>query len=68
MYFLSNGNGTPVVPCKCCLTSIPFDFCAPFQERIVFESQGLPVYVDFFVPVKFFKGSLVINALYTIFT
>ena len=59
---------TPVVTCKSCSTSIPFDFLIHFQERIVFESQGLPVYGDFFVPVKLFKGSLVISALSTIFT
>jgi hypothetical protein len=71
MYFLSNGNRTPVVTFKSvarfpCLLSFVHIF--NFQGQIVFECQGLPVYVDFFVPVKSFKGSLVINALYTIFT
>jgi len=41
MYFLNNGNGTNFITYKS-VTQLR----ANFQERIAYESQGLPVLVD----------------------
>jgi hypothetical protein len=48
---LSNGNGTPVITYVCCSTFIRFVFASNFQEIIVYESQGLPIYMYDYMPV-----------------
>ena len=68
MYFLSNGNRTPVIMCKSvarlpCLST----FVHIFRNELCSNVRDC-LYVDFFVPVKLFKGSLVINAQYILLT
>jgi hypothetical protein len=60
---------TPVVTCKS-VARLPYlsTFVHIFRNKLCSKVRDCLYMLIFFFPVKLFKGSLVINRLYTIFT